>query len=154
MRILRRRTRKKLMIRLILIAMILSLLAFAGASAKPDRRPHEPLKQREHLDLLGTYSLRRYGDKTATVIGAMKISAQVGNQFSIGIAKPFGSPSLDWTGNGIINGDQGHYDWAFGDGKIGRTTFTVDQAGRIHGKVRGGGIDWDYLAIRVADPAN
>jgi hypothetical protein len=140
------------MIRLFLITLVRSLLAFVGASAKPTRRPHGPMEQREHLDLVGTYRLQ-YRDKTGTVVGALKISAQVGNQFRIGIAKPSGNPAVDWTGNGIINGNQGHYDWVFPDGKIGRTTFIVDQIGNIHGKVRGSGIDRDYLAIRVADQA-
>ena len=65
------------MIRLIVIALATSLVAFVATGAKPAQRPHEPMERREHLDLVGTYSLQRYGDKTATVVGAMKISASL-----------------------------------------------------------------------------
>jgi len=38
----------------------------------------------------------------------------------------------------------------FGDGKKGRTTFTVDKAGNLNGKVRGSSLDWDYFARPVS----
>jgi hypothetical protein len=80
------------------------------------------------------------------VVGYMKISAQRGSKFSIGIASPTGNPTQDWKGDGVVKGDEGYYDWVFTDGKKGRTTFNIDEAGNLHGKVRGSGINWDYVA--------
>jgi len=99
-------------------------------------------------DIIGRYALYREGDLLGKVVGHMEISAQKGRQFSIGIASPTGNPALDWQGNGVLRGAGGYYDWVFKDGKRGRTTFTIDRSGNIHGKVRGSGINWDYVARR------
>src|SRR5262245_20527434 len=89
----------------------------------------------------------------AAVFVGMKIWNQRGNTFQVGMANPTGLPAVDWEGRGVIEGDRGHYDWIFGDGKVGRTTFTVDKNGHIHGQVRGSGIDWDYFGRRADDAA-
>jgi hypothetical protein len=78
----------------------------------------------------------------------MRISKQSGNQFLIGIAYPIGDPAIDWKGSGVVDGNDGYYDWVFPDGKKGRTTFRIDKFGNLHGMVRGSGIDWDYEAQR------
>jgi len=104
---------------------------------------HTPQKPE---DITGNYILYREGDMSGEVVGHMKISAQQGNQFTIGIASPTGNPAMDWKGNGVVKGDKGHYDWVFTDGKKGRTTFRIDESGNLHGKVRGSGINWDYVA--------
>jgi len=104
--------------------------------------------QSRPANITGNYVLYREGDLLGNVVGHMKITAQRGTHFSIGIASPSGNPSLDWTGKGMLRGAGGYYDWVFKDGKRGRTTFTIDQSGNIHGKVRGSGINWDYVARR------
>jgi len=104
------------------------------------------------VDMTGNYVLYRAGNMYGTVVGYMRITEQRGNQFSVGIAVPSGNPSQDWKGNGVINGLEGYYDWVFGDGKRGRTTFRIDQAGNLHGVVRGSGVNWDYEALRAEGP--
>lgn len=76
----------------------------------------------------------------------MRISEQHGNQFLISIAYPMGDPAMDWKGSGVVNGNNGFYDWVFTDGKKGRTTLRIDKSGNLHGMVRGSGISWDYVA--------
>jgi hypothetical protein len=105
----------------------------------------------KQADITGTYILYREGDKLGKVAGKMKISAQQGNQFKIGIASPTGNPARDWKGKGVLKGDGGYYDWIFKDGKKGRTTFRIDASGNLHGKVRGSGINWDYVASKEED---
>lgn len=58
---------------------------------------------------------------------------------------------MDWKGSGADNKNKGYYDWVFTDGKKGRTTFRIDKSGNLHGKVRGSGINWDYVACREGD---
>ena len=100
------------------------------------------------LDISGNYVLYREGDLLGKVAGYMRISEQHGNQFLIGIVHPTGDPVMDWKGSGVLNGNKGYYDWAFKDGKKGRTTFRIDKSGNLHGMVRGSGINWDYVAQR------
>ncbi len=99
-------------------------------------------------NITGNYVLYREGDLLGKVVGYMRISAQRGSQFSIGIASPTGNPTQDWQGKGVVEGAGGYYDWVFTDGKKGRTTFRIDKSGNIHGMVRGSGINWDYVARR------
>lgn len=98
-------------------------------------------------NITGNYALYQKGN-TGKVVGHMRISGQSGNKFSIGIASPTGNPANDWEGEGVIEGSGGYYSWRFKDGKTGRTTFSIDQAGNLHGQVRGSGINWDYVARR------
>jgi len=100
------------------------------------------------LDFSGTYVLYREGDLLGKVVGYMRIGEQRGNQFLIGTAYPTGDAKKDWNGSGVVAGSEGYYDWVFTDGKKGRTTFMIDKAGNLHGKVRGSGINWDYVAQR------
>ncbi len=112
-----------------------------------------PQRWQEYPDLVGTYGLYPSQADTAGAPNAvMCISTQQGNQFTIGIAVPTGHAGLDWEGRGSIDGKGGHYDWVFVDGKAGRTTFIVDADGNLRGKVRGGGIDWDYVGKRREGP--
>jgi len=104
------------------------------------------------VDMTGNYVLYREGDMFGNVVGYMRISGQSGNQFSIGISVPTGDPAQDWNGNGVVNGVEGYYDWVFTDGKRGRTTFRIDEAGDLHGMVRSSGINWDYVARREGGP--
>ena len=76
----------------------------------------------------------------------MRIGPLKNGHFVIGNANPSRNPAMDWRGSGILQGNRGHYDWEFRDGKMGRMTFMIDKSGNIHGRVRGSGIDWDYVA--------
>jgi len=107
------------------------------------------------LDISGYYVLYREGDLFGEVVGYMRIGEQRGNQFLIGIAYPTGDAEKDWNGSGVVEGYKGYYDWVFTDGKKGRTTFSIDTSGNLHGKVRGSGINWDLVAqreIKVTQP--
>lgn len=97
-------------------------------------------------NLTGTYALYQKGKESKGVVGYMRITRQQGNSFSIGNASPTGNPAYDWTGQGSINGNSGYYTWRFEDGKTGKTTFTVDNAGNLHGQVWGSGVNWGYIA--------
>lgn len=99
-------------------------------------------------NLVGNYTLYREGDLGGKVVGYMRISSQHGNQFSIGTSVPTGNPALDWQGNGELIGNRGSYFWKFQDGKQGRTTFTINKAGNLHGHVQGSGLNWQYVARR------
>ena len=99
-------------------------------------------------EMVGNYALYREGDMAGKVVGYMRISSQRGSQFSIGITVPTGNPDMDWQGSGEIMGNRGFYSWKFDDGKQGRTTFTIDKAGNLHGHVQGSGINWKYVARR------
>lgn len=109
-------------------------------------------KQAAAPDIAGTYLLYREGDMHGRVLAKMRIKDQEGRLFKIGIAVPTGDPARDWQGRGLIRGAEGLYDWGFGDGKRGRTTFFIDNAGYLHGQVRGSGINWDYVALRQEGP--
>jgi hypothetical protein len=98
--------------------------------------------------LVGNYALYREGDLGGKVVGYMRISSQQGNRFTIGISVPTGNPTFDWQGNGEVMGNRGSYSWKFQDGKQGRTTFTIDKAGNLHGHVLGSGLNWQYVARR------
>ena len=138
--------------RVVCFVAITSFLALGIASAKPVRPSLEPVPPpppRPVRDLVGTYMVAYSTDVKFGNVVHLKIWNQRGNTFNIGIAERTGSRSMDWEGQGIIDGDRGHYDWVFRDGKAGRTTFTIDKNGIFHGQVRGGGIDWDYIARRA-----
>ena len=98
--------------------------------------------------IAGTYALYREGDMSGKVVGCMVISQQSGDRFVVGICNRTGNPAMDWQGNGEITGNRGFYVWRFEDGKQGRTDFTIDNAGNLHGHVQGPGIDWKYVARR------
>jgi hypothetical protein len=117
------------------IVVVLVFLTLSCAHTRP--RP---------VDITGNYILYREGNMLGKVEGYMKINSKRGNQFSIGITAPTGDPAIDWKGNGVVNGDEGYYDWVFTDGKKGRTTFRIDEEGNLHGMVRGSGLNWDYVA--------
>ena len=117
------------------IVVVLVFLTLSCAHTRP--RP---------VDITGNYALYREGNMLGKVEGYMLISQQNGNQFSIGIASPTGNPTQDWQGKGVVKGAGGYYDWVFTDGKKGRTTFIIDKSGNLHGKVRGSGLNWDYVA--------
>jgi hypothetical protein len=136
------------MLRRICLACTLAAIALTLADAKPARKPLEPEPPPKPRQLEGTYRLSHKNDAARIGLVALKIWGQQGNTFQVGIDAPTGNPGIDWEGRGVINGDQGYYDWVFPDGKRGRTTFTVDKDGVVHGQVRGGGIDWDYVGIR------
>jgi len=138
--------------RLLYIAFAVPLLALGIAEAKPARRPLDPEPVREARRLDGVYGLSVKGAASSDFI-RMKIWNQLGNTFMVGIADPSGHPRNDWEGRGVIEGDRGYYDWVFGDGKTGRTTFTVDKEGYIHGQVRGGGLNWDYVGRKLEKDA-
>lgn len=114
-------------------ALIFSMMACAQIHVKP-------------VDITGNYVLYKEGDLLGKVAGYMKIISQHGNQFSIGISNPTGNPILDWQGKGIVESTGGYYDWFFNDNKWGRTTFSIDKSGNIHGKVRGSNLNWNYVA--------
>jgi hypothetical protein len=135
--------------RLILIALALFLITTTIASSKPARRPFEPEPPRPERNLEGTYGCSYEGSPPGSGVVRLKIWNQRGNSFLVGIAEPTGNPTIDWEGRGVLDGERGHYDWTFPDGKQGRTTFTIDKDGHLHGSVRGGGIDWDYVGRRV-----
>jgi len=141
------------MLRFISRVFAVSLLAFSIADAKPARRFFEPEQPRETRNLTGTYALSHKGDTGAVGIARMKIWNQQGDSFLVGIAELANHPAVDWEGRGVFDGERGHYDWVFPDGKKGRTTFTVDKDGHIHGQVRGGGIDWNYVGRRMEKAA-
>lgn len=88
----------------------------------------------------GRYNLYKDGHPEKGLITRMEIFGQKGNTFSVrGVQQ-------DWGGQGKLNGMEGYYDWKFGNGKTGRTTFTVNTDGTIKGHVLGSGIDWVYIA--------
>src|SRR5438552_18860343 len=117
------------------------LAALLPSPAVPVRdRPEPP----QFPDLVGTYGLYAPNDPDVTAVPMMRIVSQDGNRFVIRIAVPSGNPAVDWQGRGVIDGNQGHYDWVFPDGKTGRTTIRLDADGHLRGQVRGSGIDWDY----------
>lgn len=102
-----------------------------------------------YANLIGTYELIPALKPTRGVTARMRVSSQDGREFTVGAADASGDPKRDWSGRGVIDGAEGYYDWAFGDGKKGRTTFRIDSQGRLQGQVRGAGIDWDYIGRRV-----
>ena len=130
---------RTLLVRRIVAGIVVVLVFQALSCAHTRPRP---------VDITGNYVLYREGDLLGKVVGYMRISAQRGSQFSIGIASPTGDPTQDWKGDGVIEGAGGYYGWVFNDGKRGRTTFRIDNSGNLHGKVRGSGINWDYVARR------
>jgi hypothetical protein len=130
--------------RVLCIVATVAIVVGSMAYAKPERRPAEPEQPKNVRDLTGLYSLAYKGSDGSGVV-QMKIWNQTGDTFRVGIAVMTGNPSVDWEGRGVIDGDRGHYNWTFPDGKSGTTTFTLDKDGRIHDQVRGGGIDWDYV---------
>lgn len=127
------------------------LLMLAFADAKPARPPRDPGTPPRSRNLVGVYTLSHKAAPTSGV-AKMKIWAQSGSTFSVAIAERTGIAGLDWEGRGVIDGNEGYYDWTFADGKKGRTTFTVDLAGKIHGQVRGSRLDWDYIGVRLETP--
>jgi len=56
-----------------------------------------------------------------------------------------------WTGHGTLSGRQGHYDWAYADGRSsGYCDFSVRSDGSLAGQVHGTRHDWSYVAQRTA----
>jgi uncharacterized caspase-like protein len=87
----------------------------------------------------GKWVLRKEGQHGGGVIGAFTIRAS---------GEKIAAHGDGWSGQGAFNGRKGFYDWRFTDGKTGRTTIWIDDAEQLHGRVRGGGIDWDYVGSR------
>src|SRR5688572_16686911 len=115
--------------RFILVSLAISLITVTATSSKPARRPLDPQPPRPVRNLEGIYAISHEGNPTGVGFAKMKIWNQRGNTFLIGIAEPTGNGGVDWQGRGVIDGERGHYDWAFPDGKHGRTTFTFDKDG-------------------------
>ncbi len=67
----------------------------------------------------------------------MYIRQQIGNNSSIGISARTDDPAMDWQGKGEIAVYSGFYTWRFDDGKQGKTTFTIDKKGNLHGHIQG-----------------
>jgi hypothetical protein len=105
-------------------------------------RASAPLHETPSLD--NTYDLYR-GDTSATSrVGSMNIFNQKGESFDV--------QGSGWNGRGSVTGSNGYYNWRFADGKIGRTGFSVDADGVLHGHVEGSGMNWSYVARpRVKD---
>jgi HEAT repeat protein len=101
---------------------------------RPKRTPTPP------RPVAGTYAIADEGDP-AKPRGEITIGA-------VGDGGRFEIEGKDWKGRGVVTGDRGYYDWKFLDGSTGRTTFTVDAEGRLHGRVVGGGVDWKYLGTK------
>ncbi|HOB51572.1 MAG TPA: hypothetical protein PK176_12625 [Acidobacteriota bacterium] len=104
------------------------------------------LTQGETTDLTGVYALYHADGGSGRVEGYMRITQTGDHAFTVGIAIRTGDPAMDWQGNGEVTGTQGYYDWRFDDGKSGRTTFTIDPDGTLHGQVQGSGLNWRYVA--------
>ena len=96
--------------------------------------------------LENTYDLYDQSNRSWSVITTMTIFNQKGSFFLI--------QGDRWGGSGNVSGSSGYYDWKFLDGKSGRTTFTVQDNGNLHGQVRGPGkgLNWDYIAIPRTRP--
>ena len=101
--------------------------------------------------LVGRYTLFQVRNPEV-IVGDLQILAQHDSGFEIRIGQQSESEQFEWTGMGILEGREGLYEWELPDGKTGKTTFVVDEEGSIHGCVRGGGVDWDYVARPVKDP--
>lgn len=141
--------------------LVLGLLLFGawyffGAGVNP---PPPSTNGREEKEtgspplLTGIYALFPANNPSGGPTARMSISSRQGREFTVGIAKPTGNPKYDWEGRGVIDGDEGYYDWVFEDGKRGRTTIRIDSAGQLRGQVRGAGIDWDYIGWHEQSPA-
>jgi hypothetical protein len=89
----------------------------------------------QNLD--NTYDLYD-ADQGYVAVGSMKIFNQEGASFDV--------QGSGWSGRGNLTGSDGFYDWRFTDGKTGRTEFSVDARGVLHGHVKGSGINWSYVA--------
>lgn len=120
---------------MVAVSLFFSMMACAPFHVKP-------------VNISGDYVLYQEGDLSGKIAGHMRITSQQNGQFLIGIANPTGNPITDWQGKGVVEGTEGYYDWFFNDGKWGRTIFSIDESGNIHGKVRGSGLNWDYIARR------
>ena len=110
------------------VALVFVMMAlFTGCGQKPP-------------SIEGRYDLYVDGHPEKGLVTRMEIFNQKGRTFSVrGVGQ-------DWGGQGTLKGTEGYYDWKFGDGKTGRTTFTVNSDGTITGHVSGSGIDWVYRA--------
>lgn len=53
-----------------------------------------------------------------------------------------------WRGEGSFDGRRGFYNFRDTDGQTGRTDFFIDENGALHGKVRGSGMGWNFIAMR------
>ncbi len=123
------------------VLMILTGCAASPVAPAPEHRPPH---------ILGTYTLYRVDNAKGRPVGQMTVRSQDGNRFVVGNAE--GPDRLHWEGRGELDGDKGHYDWTFKDGRTGRTDIEIDGDGRWRGQVRGAGIDWDYVALPQGSP--
>jgi hypothetical protein len=123
------------------------LLLFGVVAAAPSAWASNQGKAR---DITGIYALYRAPDQALSEpVTIMKISAQRGNQFLVGIATPTADPKKDWEGRGVIDGSKGYFDWVFADGKKGRTTFTFEENGTMTGTVKGADQAWQFVTRPV-----
>jgi len=131
------RSRPHTLIVLALIAGSILAALWQPSPVEGDERPMCP-------QLVGDYALRRAESPRGEPVTRMRVSAQHANRFTVG--------GQDWSGDGVMEGADGHYDWRFHDGRMGRTTVRVGRAGRLHGHVVGSGIDWHYIGERSSGP--
>jgi len=105
----------------------------------PDVHDVTPGMEREVKDISGHWDLRRRGNPKGPPTSSLKLELRDSNLSASG---------KDWSGKGTFDGHFGLYTWEFADGRKGTTKFTLTDAGELLGEVRGGGIDWDFVATR------
>ena len=98
-----------------------------------------PVVEAAKSKITGAWELWHEGQPRGKPVTAMRIKADGTNIVVNG---------QGWTGRGSFDGQRGYYDWQFTDGKRGRTTIRLDADGKLHGEVRGSGLDWNYQALR------
>jgi len=89
--------------------------------------------------LSGRWVLRPVGRESGSPVGSQEYTS-TGDRIT--------TWGPQWRGHGTFDGQRGYYDWLFTNGKAGRTTIQLLRPGVLAGQVRGGGIDWDYIATR------
>jgi predicted Ser/Thr protein kinase len=114
-------------------------IGFRCADGEPKLATAAPVQPpRPAFDITGKWYLRKEGE--GSEVRAWVTFRRTGNRL---IAVGDG-----WAAAGEFDGKKGYYSWEFADAKSGKTTLFVDDKGRLHGQVRGSGIDWDYIAAR------
>ena len=98
----------------------------------------------------GTYALYQKGNESSGPVAYMRISNHHGNSFTVEGTNANGQSTNQWRGQGTLQGMSGYYTWRFNDGRSGRTNFTIDSAGNLHGRVQGSGVSWSYFGQKSA----
>jgi len=101
-------------------------------------------------DITGVYALHREDQQGGMPVEYIKISAQMGSQFLIGIAVPTGKKALDWEGRGAVDEKGGSYEWVYANGNKGRTTFTFEPGGKLKLVVKGSDFERSYVALPIS----